>query len=117
MGAGFSVKYTPVRKGRFYNEIVFKLTKTDQRRSSENIIKTNASDAKKIATAKAKGRPALLDADINRAAQETRYALDMDEVERQFWAHWESKGKPDFTNVAAASMGFTKRKYRQSNRR
>ena len=115
MGAGFSVEYTPVRKGRFYNEIVFKLTKTDQRKSSENIIKANAGDAKKIAAAKAKGRPALLDADINRAAQETRYELDMDEVERQFWAHWESTGKPEFTNgVAKAFMGFAKKKYGQT---
>ena len=110
-----SVEYTPVRKGRFYNEIVFKLTKTDQRKSSENIIKANAGDAKKIAAAKAKGRPALLDADINRAAQETRYELDMDEVERQFWAHWESTGKPEFTNgVAKAFMGFAKKKYGQT---
>lgn len=118
IAAGFSVEYTPKRKGRAFHEIIFKMTKTDKRRIAERIIKDNAGDAKKIAAAKAKGRPALLDADIDRAAQETRYELDMAEVERQFWAHWESTGKPDFTNgVAKAFMGFTKNKYRQMRTR
>lgn len=118
IGAGFTVEYTPIRKGRSYHEIVFQLTKTDKRRVTEKIIKDSAGDAKKIAAAKAKGRPALLDADINRAAQETRYELDMVEVERQFWAHWESTGKPHFTNgVAKAFMGFAKKKYGQTKGR
>ena len=118
MGAGFTVDYTPIRKGRFYHEITFQLTKTNKRRVTEKIIKDNAGDAKKIAHAKSKGRPALLDADINRAAQETRYELDMDEVERQFWAHWENTGKPEFgKGVSAAFMGFTKKKYKQTKTR
>lgn len=118
IGSGFTVDYTPVRKGRTYHEIIFKMTKTDKRRIAEKIIKDNAGDANKIAAAKAKGRPALLDADINRAAQETRYELDMGEVERQFWAHWESTGKPHFTNgVAKAFMGFAKKKYGQTKGR
>lgn len=63
---------------------------------------------------KERGRPALLDTDIERAAQEPRYYLDMEEVQRQFWAHWESTGKPEFKKgVAQAFMGFTKRKYGQ----
>jgi hypothetical protein len=41
----------------------------------------------------------------------------MTEVENQFWAHWESTGKPDLKNVNAAFMGFTKKKYRQTKRR
>ena len=114
IGAGFTVDYTPIRKGRNYHEIVFQLTKTDKRRVAEKIIKDNAGDARKIKAAKERGRPALLDADINRAAQETRYELDMTEIERQFWAHWENTGKPDFKKGAAqAFMGFTKKKYRQ----
>lgn len=118
IGAGFSVDYTPIRKGRSYHEIVFQLTKTDKRRVTEKIIRDNAGDAKKIAHAKSKGRPALLDADINRAAQETRYELDMDEIERQFWAHWENTGKPEFgKGVSAAFMGFTKKKYKQTKTR
>ena len=117
IGSGFTVDYTPVRKGRYYHRIIFKMTKTDKRRITEKIIRDNAGDARKIAYAKSKGRPALLDADISRAAEETRYALDMAEVERQFWAHCESTGKPDFTTgVDKAFMGFTKAKYRQTKR-
>jgi hypothetical protein len=38
----------------------------------------------------------------------------MKEMERQFWTHWESTGKPDFTHgVGRAFVGFTKGKYRQ----
>lgn len=114
IGAGFTVEYTPKRKGRFYHEVVFNLTKTNKRKIAERIIKDSAGDTRKIRDAKAKGRPALLDCDINKAAQETRFEMDMAEVERQFWAHWESTGKPDFKKGAAAAfMGFTKKKYRQ----
>ena len=114
LGAGFSVEYTPIRKGRFYNELVFHITKTPKRIQTDKLIKRSAGDARKIKAAKAKGRPALLDSDINRAAQETRHYLDMDEVQKQIWAHWESTGKPDFKKgVAQAFMGFTKKKYGQ----
>lgn len=114
LGAGFSVEYTPIRKGRSYHELVFQLTKTSKRMQTDNLIKKNAGDARKIKAAKERGRPALLDTDIERAAQETRYFLDMEEVQRQFWAHWESTGKPEFQKgVAQAFMGFTKRKYGQ----
>jgi len=114
LGAGFSVIYEPVRRGRFYHEIIFQLTKTPKRIQTDNLIKKNAGIASKIKDAKAKGRPTLLDTDIDRASQETRYEMDMAEVERQFWAHWESTGKPDFAKgVAQAFMGFTKKKYGQ----
>jgi hypothetical protein len=114
LGAGFSVEYTPIRKGRFYHEIVFQLTKTPKRIQTDRLIKKNAGDARKIKAAKERGRPALLDVDIDRAAQETRYFLDMAKVQTEFWAHWESTGKPDFKKgVAAAFMGFTKKKYGQ----
>ncbi len=113
-GAGFSVEYTPIRKGRFYHEIIFQLTKTPKRIQTDKLIKKSAGNARTITAAKNKGRPALLDADINRAAQETRYYLDMGEVQKQFWAHWESTGKPDFKKgVAQAFMGFAKKKYGQ----
>jgi len=114
LGAGFSVEYTPIRKGRFYNEIIFQLTKTPKRIQTDKLIKKSAGNARIIQAAKDKGRPALLDADINRAAQETRYYLDMEQVQKQFWTHWESTGKPDFKKgVAQAFMGFTKKKYGQ----
>ncbi|MEN8892193.1 replication initiation protein [Planktotalea arctica] len=88
LGAGFSVEYTPIRKGRFYNELVFQITKTPKRIQTDKLIKRNAGDARKIKAAKERGRPALLDTDINRAAQETRYELDMNEIQRQFWAQY-----------------------------
>ena len=115
LGAGFSVEYEPIRKGRFYNEIVFHLTKTPKRIQSDKLIKLASGDANTIRASKAKGRPALLAKDVDRVAQNTGYLLDMDEMERQFWAYWENKGKPDFNKgVAVAFKGFVDRKYRQA---
>lgn len=39
MGAGFTVEYTPMRFGRFYDRVIFKLTKTDGRKQAEIKIK------------------------------------------------------------------------------
>lgn len=114
LGAGFSVEYEPIRKGRFYHEIRFKLTKTGERIQQERNIRSAKSSKKRLADLKAKGRPALTSDMIARADKETRHTLDMAEVERQFWAHWESKGKPDFKNIGGAFMAFTKNKYRQA---
>jgi len=114
LGAGFSVEYEPIRKGRFYHKINFILTKTPQRIQQERNIKSAKSQKMRLADLKAKGRPALTSAMIARADQETRHTLDMGEIERQFWAHWEAKGKQDLKNVGGAFMGFVKGKYRQS---
>jgi len=114
LGAGFTVSYEPIRKGRFYHEIRFTLTKTKDRIQQERNIKSAKANRQRLADLKAKHRPALSQPDIDRAARETRYELDMKEIESQFWAHWESTGKPDFKKgTAAAFMGFTKKKYRQ----
>lgn len=113
LGAGFTVEYEPIRKGKFYNEIIFKMTKTRERIDQERNIRHAKASKQRVADLKAKGRPELTTAMIDRAAKETRYALDMDEIEKQFWAHWESTGKPDLKNVGGAFMGFTKGKYRQ----
>jgi len=114
LGAGFTVEYEPVRKGRFYHEIVFRLTKTQDRIQQERNIKSAKSQKIRLADLEAKGRPALTTAMIARADKETRHTLDMAEIERQFWAYWESKGKKDLKNVGGAFMGFAKNKYRQS---
>ena len=71
LGAGFSVEYTPIRKGRFYNEIIFQLTKTTKRIQSDKLIKLAAGDAETIRAAKNKNRPALLPSDIDKVAQNT----------------------------------------------
>ena len=113
LGAGFSVEYEPIRKGRFYHEIRFKLTKTGERIQHERNIRSAKSQKKRLTDLKAKGRPALTSDMIARADKETRHTLDMAEIERQFWAHWESKGKPEVKNVSGMFMGFAKNKYRQ----
>lgn len=115
LGAGFSVEYEPVRKGRFYNEIIFHLTKTKKRMILDNDQKRRAKVGRAIDTAKATGRPLLTDEAINAAASETRYFLDMDVVQREFWEYWEVTGRPKFDKGAAAAfMGFTKKKYGQA---
>ena len=111
--AGFSVEYMPIRKGRTYHEIIFKLTKSAQRIGTERGIKHAKATNQRVADLKAKGRPILTERDIGRAASETKHYLDMNLVEREFWAHWEATGKPEFKSVGGAFMGFTKNKYRQ----
>jgi len=114
LGAGYTVEYEAVRKSHSFHKVIFHMTKTSKRIQSDKLIKLAAGDANTIRDAKAKGRPALLAGDIQRAAVETRHFLDMDKIEKEFWAHWESTGKPDFKKgVAAAFMGFTKKKYGQ----
>lgn len=114
LGAGITVDYEPIRKGRFYHEILFKITKTPERIQQERDIRTAKNQKMRLADLKAKGRPELTSAMIAQADKETRHTLDMGEVERQFWAHWESKGRQDLKNVGGAFMGFTKGKYRQA---
>ena len=113
LGAGFTVDYEPVRKGRFYHEIIFKLTKAPQRIQQERDIRSAKSKKMRLADLKAKGRPELSTADIAKADRETRHTLDMVDVERQFWAHWEAKGKEGLNSVGGAFMNFTKLKYKQ----
>lgn len=118
LGAGFAIDYEPIRKGRFYHEIIFHLTKTPKRIQSDKLIKLAAGDANTIRAAKAKQRPALLAADIERVAQNTDYRFDMEDMERQFWAHWESTGKPDFgKGVAVAFKGFVDKKFQRAKQR
>lgn len=114
LGAGFSIDYTPLRKGRFYHEIVFNLTKTDGRKEQERDIRNAKTGKQRLADLKTKGRPELTSKMIARADKETRHTLDMAEIERQFWAHWESKGKPEVKNLSGMFLGFTKTKYKQS---
>lgn len=39
IGAGFTVDYEPIRKGRTYHELIFKLTKTDDRKRKETRLR------------------------------------------------------------------------------
>lgn len=114
LGAGFSVEYEPIRKGRFYNEILFKLTKTDKRIGLDRTIKDSKKRGVAVRAAKEAGRPFLSPQMIEAAAIETRHFLDMDAVQKQFWEHWEATGRKPFTkSVGATFTGFAKKKYGQ----
>ncbi|MCU7903279.1 MAG: replication initiation protein [Candidatus Thiodiazotropha sp. (ex Lucinoma aequizonata)] len=73
LGAGFSVAYEPIRKGRFYNEIVFSLTKTPKRIAIDNGVKYQTKLGRGLKEAKQKGRPYLKPTMIQDAAHETKY--------------------------------------------
>ncbi len=114
LGAGFTVAYEPIRKGRKIAEIIFKLTKTAHRKAVDRGVRDKATLARKIDAAKAEGRPIIREAAIDKAREKTRYLLDMDEMQSQFWAHWGSTGKPEFVKGAdAAFIGFCVTKWKQ----
>jgi len=114
LGAGFSVEYEPIRKGRFYHEIVFKLEKTKARIATDRTIKTHAKAGRSVREAKAAGRPYLSPKMIENAREETRHFLDMDVVQREFWEHWEATGRLVFKKgVGSTFTGFAKKKYGQ----
>lgn len=52
IGAGFSVEYAPIKYGKFYKSIVFQLTKTDNRATTEKIMKRKATAKRKAAQGK-----------------------------------------------------------------
>lgn len=114
IGAGFKVEYEPIRKGRFYHEVIFKLNKTDHRKAIDRGLRDKVELARKINTAQASGRPLLREVAIQKAREVTRYILDMDEMKSQFWAHWENTGRKPFDKGAdAAFIGFCKLKHKQ----
>lgn len=113
-GAGFTVDYTPVRKGRFYHEIIFKLDRSASRKKIDKLHQSQSANAKAAEAARAAGRPHLREAAIQKAREASRYILDMDEMQTQFWAHWESTGRPKFDRgVDAAFIGFCRHKHKQ----
>lgn len=114
-GAGFTVSYRAIREGRFYDRVAFELQKTTGREQAEGRIKKRIRIGKSLADARARSRPALLPEMIERAATLTGRYLDMAKVEAEFWAHWETTGRPDFIKgVEAAFIGFTRKKRRQA---
>lgn len=117
IGAGFTVDYEAVRKGRFYNEIIFKLKKTDHRKAVDRGITDKMILARKIEAAKStKSRPPLSSNAVDIAREATNHRLDMREMQNQFWEHWESTGRPEFEKgVASAFIGFCKTKLKQQH--
>ena len=81
---------------------------------TDRTIKNSAKTGRSMRDAKSKGRPFLSPNDVEAAARETRHFLDMDNVQVEFWQHWESTGKPEVRKgVAIAFTGFAKKKYGQ----
>lgn len=113
-GAGFTVRYTPIRAGRFYERLRFTVTKTKFREQDEHLRKGRIKMAKAIAEGKHTGRPVLFDHMIEKANRLTDHFLDMEVVVQEFWAFWESKGHPPFEKgVEAAFIGFAKHRLRK----
>ena len=113
-GAGFTVEYTPIRKGRFYHEIVFKLNRSNSRKKIDSLQKANSERGRAREEAKAKVRPHLRIEAIQKAQEATRYVLDMDEMQRQFWGSWESSGRPTpQKGIDAMFIGFCKKKHKE----
>lgn len=113
LGAGFSVKYTALRDGRFYHEIIFEITKTQARAQHDGRRQRIAQVKRHIDEATAAGRPALLPQHIEKAANRVGHFLDMKVVEKEFWEHWYATGCPRLDSIEGTFIGFTKRKYKQ----
>lgn len=103
IGAGFSVAYTPVRQGRSYHKIVFQLSKTNNRKTTERLMKDKANTKRK------KGAGELLVIDqwaMERGRQiAVEKGWDFSLLEREFRSF---ANNPD--NPSAAFVGFCKQK-------
>ena len=107
IGAGFSVSYTPVREGRNYQRIVFSLTKTDNREATERLMKRKSAAKRKARETK---RP-IIRPDTYEKARKVAGGLDVYQIEQEFWAWWEAKGRQPFTKGAdAAFIGFCRKR-------
>ncbi|WP_267426733.1 replication initiation protein [Methylobacterium sp. GC_Met_2] len=108
LGAGFTVAYTPLRQGRFYDAVTFRVDKTNARRAIEGTIRRN------IKTKANRGNPTarpILKPDTYARARKAGPGLDVHGAEADFWAFWESKGRPAFDKSAdAAFIGWCRKK-------
>jgi hypothetical protein len=103
IGAGFSVRYTAVRKGRSYDKLVFELTKTDNRKTTEKLMKRKALAKRKAKEGDKLGIPAWAEERGRQIAVEKGW--DYGTLEREFKA-WANDPK----DVGAAFIGFCKKK-------
>nr|WP_245199103.1 replication initiation protein [Jiella mangrovi] len=103
LGAGFTVEYEPIRKGRNYHELVFKLTKTDGRKMVESRLKRAAHKGERF-NISAKAEETAREIAISKGWD--YYAL----LERwRSHAHKQAeKGNPP-KNADAAFIGYCKR--------
>ena len=106
LGAGFSVSYDPIRRGRFYEAVVFTIDKNAARKEIEASLKGKAKPHAK--------RPAL-DPDTYDKARKAAAGLDVYMLESEFWEWWEGKGCPPFEkNADAAFIGFCRKRGKEA---
>lgn len=108
LGSGFTVTYSATRQGRFYNAVIFKLTKTTERKTIESGIRRNLSLAKKIDASR--DRPVIRPETYTKA-RKAAPGLDVHGAEAEFWGFWESQGRQQFAKSAdAAFIGFCRKR-------
>lgn len=102
IGAGFSVKYTGIREGRSFARILFTMTKTDNRKATEKLMRAKGTAKRKTT----KGELAIepwAEEKARKIAREKGW--DYHALEREFR---EFANNPD--NPSAAFVGFCKKK-------
>lgn len=107
IGAGFSVTYTPIKEGKFYRNILFSLTKTDNRQATERLMKAKAK-------AKQGGTEIVIEpwAEEQARAHAHKKGWDFHALRREWTAYAKSEtagGNPP-KNPSAAFVSFCKKK-------
>jgi len=102
IGAGFSLEYTPIREGRSFGRIVFTMTKTDNRKATEKLMKQEMGAKKRAKTDKLTIEP-WAEEKARKVAREKGW--DYHVLEREFR---DFANNPD--NPSAAFVGFCKKK-------
>jgi len=109
IGAGFSVEYSPIKQGRFYRSIVFQLSKTDNRQTTERLMKAKSS-AKKRAKTDGLIIEAWGEEQARKVLREKGWDYHVVEKEwRAFAAGQVANGNPP-KNATAAFVAFCKKK-------
>jgi hypothetical protein len=102
IGAGFSLEYTPIREGRSFGRIVFTMTKTDNRKATEKLMKQKLGAKKRAKTDKLTIEP-WAEEKARKVAREKGW--DYHVLEREFR---DFANNPE--NPSAAFVGFCKKK-------
>ena len=103
IGAGFIVEYTAIRKGRSYDKIVFQMVKTDNRATTEKLMKHKAKIKRKIKAGDKLAIPAWAEERGRQIAQEKGGGFAR--LEREF-----KEFSNDPKDAGAVFVGFCKQK-------
>ena len=103
VGAGFSVEYEAIRESHSYSRIVFRLTKTDNRETTEKLMKAKGAAKRQAKANAALAIPQWAEDQARKIAREKGW--DYHVLEREWRAF---ANDPD--NPGAAFVGFCKKK-------